>query len=459
MTSPERTTATAPADPPPRPPELLDQLSSWLIGGRWLLVVTETIEAVLHLALAPSDAFLVATLAVVFVYNCVTLVLVHRYSWRRLPIGMLLGADLFFVTLVALQTGGVASPFLGQCYLIIFFAALCYGLPGGLLAGCVSAGIAVLTAFQTPEFLAVYVRDRFPYFIAAGAFAGHLADRLQRTLVGRWQAERAAHEQALETAGSRREMELAREVQLSALPTATPDVPGWQIAARLDYPHHVGGDFYLFVHEGERWGAAVGDVCGKGMPAALSATSIGYLLPSFHPLKDPAGALARLNDHLGERMPDDSFVTLALALLQADGGIEVWSAGHPPPLVWRAGRRHLEEADTRGPLLGVLPAWVGRPYRTRLRRGDALILYTDGLTETRDAAGFQFETGGVATCLHRVGNQPATLMAEEILAGVSAWGTADDDVTLVVCRYVGPASDQESSPSRRRPSGESSAGG
>ncbi len=128
------------------PQTLHDTLQLLIIAGRWLIVIAALMEiAVLllfhssHMFARGSEAAYVFTFFIV--YNVASLYLVHRVSFQRLPMVVFLAVDLIFVAFASYYTGGANSPFLEQCYLIIFAGALYYGLSGGVLTAFASVAI------------------------------------------------------------------------------------------------------------------------------------------------------------------------------------------------------------------------------------------------------------------------------------------------------------------------------
>ncbi len=187
---------------------------------------------------------------------------------------------------------------------------------------------------------------------------------------------------------------LARSLQDSLLPPVLRPVPGLDVAA--SYQPAAGGttvvgDFYdLFHVRGAWWSTVVGDVCGKGVEAAKVTALARYTLRADAVQHIwPAAVLQRLNAALLDQRQDDRFVTAAYATFRVNhGGMtgRLCCAGHPPPLVRRAGGR-VHEIDAHGPLLGIVPGVKLTDVRFRLAPGDLLLLYTDGATEAREQPG------------------------------------------------------------------------
>jgi PAS domain S-box-containing protein len=186
-------------------------------------------------------------------------------------------------------------------------------------------------------------------------------------------------------------VQVARTLQDSLLPPLLPEVPGLELAGRyvpgwegLD----VGGDFYdAFPNDDGSWTVVVGDVCGKGAEAAgLTAMTRWTLRAQAERDAAPDALLAALNATLLRERDDLRFVTAVVARLRvhrAGAHAAVGVAGHPAPLVLRAGGPGQALDAAAGPLLGILPAPRFVTAEVDLGPGDALVLHTDGLTEAR----------------------------------------------------------------------------
>jgi serine phosphatase RsbU (regulator of sigma subunit) len=240
---------------------------------------------------------------------------------------------------------------------------------------------------------------------------------------------------------------VARTLQRSLLPPVLPDVPGVELFAHYEPAFStvgrgggrlgdIGGDFYdVFETSPGRWWVALGDVCGKGPEAAALTGAIRWTLRAVATgASDPAVVLERLNAAVLRQDWDDRFSTVALLTFAAGGGerlpVRVATAGHPAPLLRSAdGVRSLD--DVRGSLLGVLPTLGARPLEVVLRRGDELLLFTDGATEVPLADGSRLDEAGLATLLARAPRGPRRLV-EFLAASVAAAAAGRrDDLALL----------------------------
>ena len=199
----------------------------------------------------------------------------------------------------------------------------------------------------------------------------------------------ARHHASLERAAN--ELAIGRDIQRSLLPRRFPEVDGWRFAADYEPAREVGGDLYdVFRIRGDRADVAllIADVTGKGVPAALLMADTKALLhAAADNADDPVDALRRVNRILAVERRSSLFVTAALAAVDADtGDLRLASAGHEPPLVVRADGT-LEAVEARGPILGAFAVASYAPGACRVEPGETVVLYTDGITDTRDEAG------------------------------------------------------------------------
>jgi sigma-B regulation protein RsbU (phosphoserine phosphatase) len=306
-----------------------------------------------------------------------------------------------------------------------------------LRAGDVSRGVVLIGARAgggPPD------PDAFHFAAALAALAVgaiETADRVADRVAARVAAEQAAEE-----------MRVARDIQRGLLPRALPAVPGLDLAVRWRPSHAVSGDTYdVAALTGGRLVVAVGDVVGKGLPAALLTSTLQAGLRLLRPSGLDAGAAlaaatTRLDRLVAEVTEPHQFATLAWAVVDPRAG-RVWSvaAGHPAPRVVRAGG-HVDALDAGGPLLGVLPGATFTFAEAAFEPGDTLVLFTDGLTETARPDGEEWGEEGLDAALVPGLGAGALLdhlvAASDAFAGTFAEGRRDD-LTAVAVRYDGPA--------------------
>ena len=241
---------------------------------------------------------------------------------------------------------------------------------------------------------------------------------------------------------------MARAIQANALPSVFSPYPNLRdvidIHALMRPAREVGGDFYDFFFTGpEKLALVIADVSGKGVPAALfmmraKATLQGLLRSGL----DLAEAVGRANQRLAEQNDANMFVTAWIGVVDlTSGALECVSAGHDSPVLVRADGSVGFLEGIAGPSLGMI---AGATYRTQTRTlaaGDGLVLYTDGVTEARNAAhGFYGGERLVATLQGLSGARDARRVIDGIVSDVDAFagGTEQaDDITLLAFRLVG----------------------
>ena len=231
-----------------------------------------------------------------------------------------------------------------------------------------------------------------------------------------------------------RELRVARVVQHTLLPSDGPRLIGWRVAAHYQAAAVIGGDFYDFVQlPGGRWGIAVGDVSGKGIPAALVMASTQSLLRVAAISGAPPGkVLAQTNAWLHARLPKQVFVTCHYGILDpGTGELQYANAGHCPP-VWRSGRSAVELLAPGLPL-GVADDTCYSDQRVQIKPEDSLLLYSDGVVEARDSAGNVF---GFDRLLDLVAKTDPGKIVDVILADLERFrgstGLPEDDITLLM---------------------------
>jgi PAS domain S-box-containing protein len=231
--------------------------------------------------------------------------------------------------------------------------------------------------------------------------------------------------------------DLARTLQASLLPRELPAIPGVRITGRYRAAaqgQEVGGDFYdVFTVGDGLWGIAIGDVCGKGPEAAALTGFARYTLRALANA-DAARVLRELNESALRPPPlaPEQLLTVlfAVASVQDDAlGVEIASAGHPPPLIRRADGA-VQRVAVSGPLIGLMRDPGYRSVRVALEAGDLLLLYTDGLTDARAPEGILDDRGLVDLVSRSAGLSGEALT--EFLEGSATRGEDPrDDIALL----------------------------
>jgi sigma-B regulation protein RsbU (phosphoserine phosphatase) len=240
--------------------------------------------------------------------------------------------------------------------------------------------------------------------------------------------ERTEKEKAL------REQAEARQIQRALLPEADPMIEDYAVNGMCLQLSAVGGDWYDYLRLGKRlWGIALGDVCGKGMAAALLMSATRSLFrTAAEGLRSPSEVLARLNKSLMKDLPTGRFVTLVYLVLDTERATaSIASAGHPQPLYLSRQTGVTELRTEKGLPLGLMDSEYSE-VELRLQSEDRVLMYTDGILEATNSKGEEFGNSHLEQALQKPGTS-----AQSILADVQQFahgGILADDATAVVLR-------------------------
>ena len=239
------------------------------------------------------------------------------------------------------------------------------------------------------------------------------------------------------------EMKAARRIQADMLPApeAGSGPEGYQLSAALVPALAVGGDlFHHFEHQ-RRVFFLVGDVSGKGVAAALFMARTKTLFDAVAATqRDPGGVLAALNDSLCRQNQSGMYVTVVCGALNLDTGVVSFAtAGHEPPVIVGPNRSPHPLETEGGPILGLLPIASFPVSSVALEEGDALVMYTDGVSEARDAAGGFFGPERLLEAAARSASGDATAITTGLLQAVKAFAAdapQSDDITILTLRLT-----------------------
>ncbi len=239
-----------------------------------------------------------------------------------------------------------------------------------------------------------------------------------------------------------KELEQAAEIQQRLLPAYAPQVPGVDLAGYNAPCRTVGGDYYDFLtYPDGRVAMLVGDVAGKGMPAALLMSSLqARAQVLFDDPVDLAPLVTRLNRIIASNCPSNRFISFFIAVLDPKSGQMTYvNAGHNPPLVARSSGE-VERLEGTGLILGILPAAKFEQRTSTLDPGDVLVLFSDGVTEAcRPDVDEEFGEDRLADALARLKDLPARAIVESInqqLQEFTAGAPPADDITLVIAKRL-----------------------
>ena len=252
----------------------------------------------------------------------------------------------------------------------------------------------------------------------------------------------AAQAQLVEKEKLERELQLACNIQMSVLPKQLPELPGFALGTRIAPARTVGGDFYDVMQMGsDRVGIAVGDVAGKGMPAALFMTQVHALLhAAAEPDVSPADALRWVNRQLFSRGAPALFATVLYGVLDvARGEFSYARAGHETPVIISPGRAPHSLPWGVGMALGFVPEPPIDQQVVAISPGSSLLLYTDGATDVQNVEKELFGAERLLASLSPLtgaGAQPLCDRLFETLTDYRGSEPAFDDVTLVAIEAI-----------------------
>ena len=232
------------------------------------------------------------------------------------------------------------------------------------------------------------------------------------------------------------ELEMARAVQKSLLPTHPPNIPGFALVADWRSARQVAGDFYDFLSLPDgRWGLVLADVSGKGAPAALYMAMTRSLIRSeANRHANPAAVLKEVNRRLLVESSNEMFVTVFYAILDPFERLLTYAnAGHDPPLLRRASGG-VERLASGGLIMGLFEPFTLSDEKLSLETGDTLLAYTDGLT---DSVNHQDEDYGHRRLTDTINSAPAAArdVLAHILKDLKAFAgpvPQPDDITLLI---------------------------
>jgi sigma-B regulation protein RsbU (phosphoserine phosphatase) len=234
-----------------------------------------------------------------------------------------------------------------------------------------------------------------------------------------------------------RDLARAREIQLHLMPSLAPTIPGLDVLVRFQPARELGGDLYDFLDYGkDRQVLVIGDVSGKGSPAALYGAMVSGILRSLAPRHlTPPEMLRRLNVMLLERKIDGHFITLAYGVWDLKSRqLRLANSGMPLPVLVRRGRSHSIRAE--GVPLGLLENTDYQETQVNLERGDLLAMFSDGLIEAASSE-TEFGMRRLETLLRANARRPLKEIVDRVFAEIARWEQGHpprDDQTLMLVR-------------------------
>jgi serine phosphatase RsbU (regulator of sigma subunit) len=245
--------------------------------------------------------------------------------------------------------------------------------------------------------------------------------------------ERERQRQRLE-----QELSIAREIQQALLPRGFRDYPHLAISGVNTPCHAVGGDYFdVFPMSNERTAFVIADVAGKGIGAALLTTMLQGALSGMTLGTDPARVFSHINDFLCKHTEVGRYATMFFGMLDREGNLDYFNAGHPSPLLIRRGE--VIEIFTEGSFpVGLIPDAKYEAVRETLEPGDTLVLFSDGVTEAADLEERMFGVPRLSEALAGQHEAPLDQLQKRVMDSVenfSRGANQADDITLLFIRY------------------------
>lgn len=249
-----------------------------------------------------------------------------------------------------------------------------------------------------------------------------------RLLEERFERERMEHE-----------LQLATEIQQRFQPSAMPSVEGYEFQGISFSCYEIGGDYYDFIprHDGKMF-VALGDVSGKGTAAALLMSSLHAAIHAQAAAKSTlAETINSVNQYLAENTPANRFVTLFIAELDSNAGtLQYINAGHNPPLLAKSDGT-VQQLASGGFPLGILPMAQYEVGSIDINPGEALVVYSDGVSEANNLKGDEFGLERLEEVVKRNLGASASGLRDKVESALSAFtqtAPANDDITMVIVK-------------------------
>jgi sigma-B regulation protein RsbU (phosphoserine phosphatase) len=279
-----------------------------------------------------------------------------------------------------------------------------------------------------------------------GRDKGTLLSRETRTALETLAAEAALaidnarlYRDALEKARLEQQMTIGAQIQRALLPDGHHSGEGFELACASSPCLAIGGDFFDYLDlPGGGFGFVLGDVSGKGLPAALLTAVVQGIFAIEASLNHPpAEALARLNDALIRKAVQGRFATLFYGVLSRGGRLTYTNAGHNPPVV--LGTAGLRRLSTGGTIVGIFPEARYEQETVTLDPGDLVIVFSDGVTEAFNANWEEFGDARLIETVRENAGLPPGALLEQVMSAVRGFvkdAVQSDDVSVLVLRYL-----------------------
>lgn len=252
------------------------------------------------------------------------------------------------------------------------------------------------------------------------------------------------HQAALEKQRLEHELLFARQIQKRFLPEEPPRIPGVEIAAKSEPSTQVGGDYYDFIPLPDgRIGIAIGDVSGKDIPAALLMATARMALrtQAEEGVHSPSEILFKVNNTLYRDTSPERFLTLFYGVLDVQNlTLNYVNGAHNPPILYNTRSEEMRLLEVGGTLVGMFENAQYEEDMVQLKRGDVLVMYTDGITESMNASGEMFGEERLKELIVRYGGRLSAMqLLQRIYDEVRLFSEGmpqHDDLTLIVMKVA-----------------------
>jgi sigma-B regulation protein RsbU (phosphoserine phosphatase) len=250
------------------------------------------------------------------------------------------------------------------------------------------------------------------------------------------------YEQERQKIAMEKDLQAAREVQMTLIPKRVPEIAGYQFAAVTIPAREVGGDLYDFTaKEPGLLAVCLGDVSGKGLAASLLMANVQATLRDQAFTPSPASeCVRRSNMLLFQNTGNEKFVTLFYALLDpANGSLTCCNAGHEQPFLIRSGGE-ISRLTAGGTVLGIMEDYPYEQETVILGEGDTVLIFSDGVSEAMNSSGDQLGEGPIKAVLKKHHRGDPEGLKEALITAVRAHAAGApqaDDITIVVVKRAG----------------------
>jgi serine phosphatase RsbU (regulator of sigma subunit) len=235
------------------------------------------------------------------------------------------------------------------------------------------------------------------------------------------------------------DLELASKVQRELLPCCVPSLSDIQIAFHAEPARIVGGDYFdFFASKNGAQGVAIADVMGKGLPASMLMSNLQASLRILGPQYGELDSLmSKLNELFQRNLKLIRFITIFLAVIDSDTGtVEYCNGGHHPPILFEAATNKIHWLKPTGPAIGLTRQAEFKSETMTVSKGDLLLLYTDGLVESRNGNGKEFGEDRMASFVLENHFKPPEDLVKELRDKAAQFaGRFQDDLTLLAIKF------------------------